>query len=111
MALLYGSICLSDIPRELIKKVRCNDGKERVYLPISIVEKKQPKSFTDDSGRTRTFTHFVSCAPKQEERRQDVAPGYYILGDLQTYQQQITVQPTAEQIANAPTADDDDLSF
>lgn len=29
--MLRGSICLSDIPKELIKKVKCKDGKERCF--------------------------------------------------------------------------------
>lgn len=32
MSSLFGSICLSEIPREQMKKVMCKDGKERIYL-------------------------------------------------------------------------------
>ena len=31
MSSLFGSICLSDIPREQMKKVMCKDGKERIF--------------------------------------------------------------------------------
>lgn len=31
MAILSGSICLSDIPREQMKKIKCKDGVERIY--------------------------------------------------------------------------------
>ena len=32
MAILSGSICLSDIPREQMKKIKCKDGVERIYV-------------------------------------------------------------------------------
>lgn len=40
MANLYGSICLSDIPKELMKKVMTAKG-EKIFLNISIGEKKR----------------------------------------------------------------------
>lgn len=86
MSNLFGSICLSDIPREQMKKVMCKDGKERIYLNIFIGEKKTPSTFDG-----KVFTHSVSCAPKKEERKEGV--NYYI-GDLQTYEPQ--PQATAE---------------
>ena len=60
---LTGSICLTDIPVSQMKKVMCKDGKERVFLNVAIFAKKQPQTFGD-----RTYTHFISCAPKKEER-------------------------------------------
>lgn len=90
---LVGSICLTDIPKSQIKKVMCKDGKERAYLNIAIFAKKQPQTFGE-----HTYTHFVSCAPKKEERIEGVN---YIMGDLETYE--IKPQtPTTEDIANAP---------
>lgn len=56
MSSLYGSICLSDIPTEQIKKVRCKDGKERLFLNIFVGERKEPSEFDG-----RRYTHFVSC--------------------------------------------------
>jgi len=104
MALLYGSICLSNIPKELCKRVKCQDGVERVFLNISVVEKKQPQVFGE-----RTYTHFVSCQPKKEERKENVN---YILGDLETYAPKVAQTPTFEQIANSPSVDEsDDLPF
>lgn len=101
--LLFGSICLTDaINSGQAKKVLCKDGVERIYLSISIVEKKTPQKL---SGKV--YTHFVSCAPKQEERKEDVS---YIIGDLQTYSP-IQVQPTAEEIASSPVAEFNDLPF
>lgn len=103
MSNLFGSICLSDIPREQMKKVMCKDGKERIFLNIFIGEKKAPLEFNG-----RKYTHFVSCAPKQEERIE--GKNYYI-GELQTYTPQQSM-PTAEDVQAAPSVSpDDDLPF
>ena len=87
MSSLYGSICLSDIPRSQMKKVMCKDGKERIYLNIFVGERKEPATFGD-----RTYTHFVSCSPRKEER---VEGESYFIGDLRTVQPQPS-SPTAE---------------
>ena len=99
MSSLYGSICLSDIPRSQMKKVKTKDGKERIYLNIFIGERKEPVTFDD-----RTYTHFVSCSPKKEER---VEGENYFIGDLQTYNPQPSA-PTAEQINEAPSVSEED---
>ena len=100
---LFGSICLSDIPREQMKKVMCKDGVERIYVNVFIGERKEPSRFGNN-----VFTHFVSCAPKKEER---VDGKSYFIGDLQTHNPQPST-PTAEQVASAPTVSaDDDLPF
>ena len=44
MSSLFGSICLSEIPREQMKKVMCKDGKERIFVNIFIGEKKTPQT-------------------------------------------------------------------
>jgi hypothetical protein len=101
---LYGSICLTDaIESGQCKKVLCKDGKERIYLSIQVVEKKEAQVFND-----KKYTHFVSCAPKQDERKDGVN---YIIGDLQTYQQQQSVTPSHEEIQAAPSATFGDLPF
>lgn len=107
--ILTGSICLTDIPRSQMKKVTCKDGKERVYLNISIVPRKQPQSFTNN-GYTRTYTHFVSCSPKKEER---VEGEKYIFGDLETrtFGLQAPVSSTPQAIQDAPGLSDNDLPF
>ncbi len=103
MSSLFGSICLSEIPREQMKKVMCKDGKERIFVNIFIGEKKTPQTLGN-----QTYTHSVSCAPKKEERKEGT--NYYI-GDLQTYNPQPNT-PTAEQINAAPSvSDDDELPF
>lgn len=103
MSSLFGSICLSDIPRSQMKKVMCKDGKERIYLNIFVGEKREPATFDG-----RTYTHYVSCAPKKEERKQDEQ---YYIGDLQTWQSAPSA-PSEEQVAAAPSiGPEDDLPF
>lgn len=62
--ILTGSICLSDIFREQMKKVICKDGKEKIYLNVAVIERKEPSQFG--------HTHFITCAPKQEERKEGI---------------------------------------
>ena len=94
-----GSICLSDIPTKEIKMVKCADGKERAFLSISIHENTEPKY--NQSGKLIS-DHFISCAPKKEERTEGVN---YIIGNLRTWAPQAE-QPTPEQIAAAPSVDE-----
>lgn len=56
--ILTGSICLSDIPKELFKKVECKDGSTKIYLNVAILERKRPSTYG--------HTHVMSCSPKQE---------------------------------------------
>lgn len=103
MSSLFGSICLSDIPREQMKKVMCKDGVERIFVNVFIGEKKNPQEFNG-----RVYTHSISCAPKKEERKDGVN---YYFGDLQTYAPQL-ITPTAEQIEQSPSVSpDEDLPF
>ncbi len=100
--LITGSICLSNIPKEVIKKIECKDGVTRAFVNIAIFERREPITFGD-----RTYTHSVSCAPKKEERVDGV--NYYI-GDLSSREVGEQKQPTPEQIDQAQAiADDDDL--
>lgn len=81
----------------------CKDGKERIFLNIFVGEKKEPATFGNN-----TYTHFVSCAPKKEER---VDGEQYFIGDLQTFNPQPSI-PSPEQIACAPSVSPaDDLPF
>lgn len=77
---LKGSICLTDIPRELIRSVTCKDGTVRKYLDVAIFQKREPKTFQREWGE-QTFTHYISCAPAKDKRVEGV--NYYI-GDLET---------------------------
>ncbi len=109
-SLLSGSICLSDIPKSQMRKVMRKDGKERIYLNVAVITKKQPQTFTSENGVAHTYTHFITCAPKKEERIDGVN---YILGDLET--RTFTPQsPTPEDVANAPSiapGENPDLPF
>lgn len=98
MANLFGSICLSDIPREVMKKVMTAKG-EKVFVNISIGEKKEPVTFGN-----RTYTHYVSCAPKKDERIEGV---FYGIGDLME-SNSAPVVPSPEDINNAPSIGEDD---
>lgn len=57
MAILSGSICLSEIPREQMKKVMCKDGVERIYVNVAVIERKEKSQFG--------HTHFITCSPKK----------------------------------------------
>jgi len=93
-----GSLCLSDIPKELIKVVKCKDGVERAFLNISIHELKEPR--VDESGKV-TSDHFVSCAPRKEERDEKKN---YIFGSLRKWNEQAnSAMPSQEDINNAPS--------
>lgn len=101
---LRGSICLTDIPRELIKEFQCKDGKKRKYLDIAILSRREPKTFTNEHG-SRTLTHYVSCRPAPAQCVDGVN---YFIGDLETkaFGAQGTQQPSA------PAAEDNnDLPF
>lgn len=102
--MLTGSICLSNIPREVMKKIKCKDGVERIFVNFAIFERKEPITFGD-----RTYTHFMSVAPPKEERKEGVN---YIVADLQTHNSQPST-PTPEQVNAAPSVspDDDSLPF
>lgn len=109
-SILTGSICLSDIPREQMKKVKCRDGVERIYLNVAVIARKTPQSF-DEGDRKRTLTHFISCAPKKEDRADGVK---YIIGDLETrtFGTAPVVLPSVADIDNAPAVgNDSDLPF
>lgn len=64
MANLYGSICLSDIPRELITESK--NGKK--YLNIEVNELRQPSQYG--------ATHAVKMSVKKADRKAGV--NYYI---------------------------------
>ena len=105
---LFGSIDLSKAQEAgQIKKI---NGK--LYLSIEVVEKKKPDTFVGDDGKERTYTHFVSCQPfNQDERVMDT--NYYI-GNLQTREQKEAAEPSPEEVAAAPAvaADENgDLPF
>lgn len=110
---IYGSIDLSKANKAgQVKKVTLRNGETHLFLQLAIIEKKEPKTFVDDAtGKSRTYTHFVTCAPPKD--KQVEGTDYYI-GDLQTYEPQPIEQPTREQIEASPAVefeDSTDLPF
>ena len=99
MEILTGSICLSNIPKDQMKKVMCKDGVERIYRNIAVIEREKVGQYGD--------THFVSCSPKQELRKEGVN---YIFGDLKRFVPKSSA-PTSEDINNAPPINEDDCPF
>lgn len=95
---LRGSICLSDIPKELIRKVQCKDGQTRAYIDVMILTKRSPQTFQRSWGN-QTFTHSMAVAVRPSERKEGVN---YFIADLETRisqpqqqtQPQQAVQPT-----------------
>lgn len=92
---LTGSICLSDIPKELFKKA--NNGK--IYLSVGVSERKEPSPYGD--------THNI-IALKPKEQRVEGEPPLYI-GNLKRFTP--TKAPTVEELNSAPPAPVDDLPF
>lgn len=93
----YGSICLSDIPRELIKKA--DNGK--FYVNIHVNERREADKYGN--------TYNIDCRPKKEEVVEGV--NYYI-GNLKEWKQQAA--PTVEDIEAAPAITEEEqgeLSF
>lgn len=86
MAILSGSICLSDIPREQMKKIKRKDGVERIYVNVAVIERREKSQFG--------HTHFITCSPKREERIEGKS---YILGNLKEFVPQNT-SPTPQRI-------------
>jgi hypothetical protein len=98
--ILSGSICLSEIPREQMKKVKCKDGTIKIYLNVAVIERKEKSQFGS--------THFITCSPKKEERKDGVN---YIIGDLKEYIMQSNA-PSPEEVNASPTiGPDDDMPF
>ncbi|WP_349966460.1 hypothetical protein [Phocaeicola massiliensis] len=82
-----------------MKKIKCKDGVERIYVNVAVIERKEKSQFG--------HTHFITCSPKKEER---VEGRNYICGDLKEFVPQGT-SPSPEDINNAPSVSDDDLPF
>lgn len=79
---LKGSICLTDIPKDLI--VTANNGKK--YLNIFVRSRKEPSKY----GKT----HYIRCSKKLND-------AVVYIGDLEPNEQQQT----------PPTQVEDDLPF
>lgn len=97
MSDLYGSICLSDIPKSQMRKAATKSG-DKIFLDIYIGKKKEPKTF----GK-RTYTHYVSCAPPKDKR---VDGENYFIGDLTEREPKAEASSPATEKTNTITKDD-----
>ena len=102
---LTGSICLTDIPKELIKVVETKQfdpstGKPIIkkYLNLAVMELSEPSNFGD--------THFISCAPKKEER---IEGRNYIIGNFKKWIPKIE-RPSQEDINAARTMTPEEIA-
>lgn len=98
--MMYGSICVSQIPKELFKKVQTKNSGEQIFLNVKIVKRKEVGQYG--------HTHFLSVEPIDKNER--VEGVNYIVGDLKEYVPKDEA-PSPEDIAAAPAATDDDLPF
>lgn len=103
MTNLYGSICLSDIPKELITESK--NGKK--YLNIEVTALRQPSWYG--------ATHAVKMSVKKADRKEGV--NYYIgnlkpskFGNEDATAAQATPPVSASQ-HEAPATDNNDLPF
>ena len=99
-----GSICLSNIPKELIQEVKCKDGQKRKYINVALMPSREPRIFG-----SRVLTHYLTCAPR-EERKEGVR---YEIGDFTEREFGAQSAPTAApQSAPAPSTNQGgDLPF
>lgn len=102
MSKLFGSLCLSDIPRELIREGK--NGKK--YISIEVDERRTPSPYGD--------THFIKAWCKAAERKEGVN---YFIGDLKPSKydaptaQQPAPQPQAQEFLTPPMPEADDVPF
>lgn len=85
-----GQICLSNIPKELIKTVTTKDGRVLKYLDITVSQRREPKEFTLPDGSKKVVTHYISCAPKKDLRVEGVN---YFIADLQMVSTEANREP------------------
>lgn len=95
MANLYGSLCLTDIPKELITVGK--NGKK--YLNVVVNERREVSQFG--------MTHYVKAYCKKEQQREGV--NYYI-GELKPSDYQENGNAN-QGVANSAPGNDDDLPF
>lgn len=92
---LFGSICLSDIPRELIRTSEKNGKK---YITISVQARRTQSQYG--------YTHNIKAYAKRGE----VPEGTNLyIGELKPSQYQDSVQPAPP--AQPAPQDDDDIPF
>lgn len=91
MANYYGSICLSDVPKEQI--VTAKNGKK--YLNISINERQEPSQYG--------HTHYIRTKDKKDDK-------VVYIGELKPSQYD-NPQPQKQEAPQQEEIVDDDLPF
>lgn len=91
---LYGSICLTDIPKELITTGK--NGKK--YINIEVRERQQVGRYGD--------THYIKAACRKEQQVEGVK---YFIGDLKPSKFGGQVQQTQGQAYTPPEVPIDEL--
>lgn len=89
---LYGSICLSDIPKQYITTGK--NGKK--YIQVNIWENREPDRFG--------FTHAITVGLTQEQREKDVQK--YYIGNLKGRGSSNNTQPAPAPRYNNDIFDD-----
>lgn len=97
---MRGHLDLTNLPKSQVKKVKFGDGTEHLIVNIAIFE-KEPSYSVD--GRM-TSDHYITCAPKKEER---IEGEKYNIGKTLTWQQK-PQEPTEEEVKAAPSVGDDE---
>ncbi len=92
-----GSIDLSRVPKECFREVTLKNGEVHTFLNLALYQRKEPQTFGN-----HTYTHFASCAPKKEERKEGVN---YIVGDFEERQPLQAAPVSTEEIESAPVAE------
>jgi hypothetical protein len=93
---LFGSICLTDIPKELIKEVTTKDGKVKKYIDISVRTKLQVSEWG--------HTHYIRMSKKSNDK-------VVYLGNLKPSQYSEQPQPYPQPQDTPIEVGDDDLPF
>lgn len=97
---ITASICVSNIPKEAIKKA--DNGK--MYISIVIAESKEPDAYEN--------THYIYLSQTKEQREAKEKKIY--IGNGKAYQPKAVTPVTAEQVAEMPAIsaeEADDLPF
>lgn len=86
----YGSICLSDIPKDKITKSEKNG---KLYLNINVVKYKEENQYNNK--------YFICLPSTKEERVKDgFSPCY--LGNLKEYEEKGSERPSQEDLNVLP---------
>ena len=97
---MRGYLDLTNLPKSQVKKVKFGDGKEHLIVNIAIFEAEP--SYNAE-GKI-TSDHYITCAPKKEER---IEGEKYGIGKMLTWQQK-PQDPSEEDVKAAPPVGEDE---